>query len=88
MITFYKDAILIPHFYAHGKLESILSTDLLGCNTKDVPIGIHPCKVEEYNCTYYSWIRNIGQCGLICLSNDKEANSYALRMFNNKATFI
>ena len=74
-------------FYLHGEIEKIIGYDLVNCNYC-IPLGITDCNVNNYDCICYSWIRRPGQCGLICLKSDIDANEYALKMYNDKAEYL
>lgn len=88
MIYFNTKGNPLSGFYLHGKIEDIMGFDLVS-SSDNIPIGITDCLVNnEYHCNCYSWNRSLGQCGLICLQEDKEGNAWAKCKYNNKSEFI
>lgn len=88
MICFSTKGDPLNGFYLHGTIEDIIGYDLIS-SYDDIPIGISDCLVNnKYLCNCYSWIRTLGQCGIICLQDDKEGNAWAKFKYNNKSEFI
>lgn len=86
-MNFYTN-LCTDYFYLHGAIEDIIGYDIVGSNTKP-KIGIYPCTVNgKYKCICYSWYRRLGQCGLICLENDVEANRWCKNKYDTKSNHI
>jgi len=83
--------------YLHGRIQDMAERqggwDLFDWLDAEPSVGIHKCKVvmpnRTYNCVAYIWQVNPQKNrGLVVMRNDKAANEYALKAFNNKQPYL
>lgn len=94
--------------YLHGKVESAIGYDIVVCCNPnifemkpifdtyrvDIPDGIYPCEVYNYEgtCNAYIWHRTLGGdpeiVGLIIDANSAEDVNFAKERYDKKRKFI